>query len=156
MAIENVYAVKAKSSHLTYEFISEGPAGKILKRVQFSLYEENLKVYNLALGDVQADDELDDSITTNNADILKVLTTVAYCVHDFLEYYPDYSVFAIGNTTSRTRLYRMAITNNLKFFPSNFYLFGLKNNHWFPFENEMDYEAFLITKKSLNLDDDEE
>ena len=147
MATENVYTVKAKSSHLTYEFISEGPAGKILKRVQFSLYDENLNVYNLALGDVQADDELNDAITTNNADVLKVLTTVAYCVHDFLDHYPDYSVFAAGNTLSRTRLYRIAITNNLKFFPSGFYLYSLKNSHWLPFKSEMDCEAFL--RKSL-------
>ncbi len=39
------------SEFTTFEFISEGPRGKILKLVQFTLINKGHDIYNLAFGD---------------------------------------------------------------------------------------------------------
>jgi hypothetical protein len=45
------YELKAEESLMVFEFVSEGPKGKIRKLVQFG--ETNLKgLYNLAFGDL--------------------------------------------------------------------------------------------------------
>ncbi len=45
------YELKADEPFTTFEFISEGPRGKILKIVQFTLINKGHDIYNLAFGD---------------------------------------------------------------------------------------------------------
>ena len=56
-------------------------------------------------------------------------------------------VFAVGSTPSRTRLYRIGISNNLSEIKEDFNVFGYLKNQWTPFEKNQNYEAFLIVRK---------
>ena len=143
------YLYKSEEFLRTYEFISEGVHGKIVKTVQYTdTGTEN--VYNLAFGDFdERTKQINDFSVTNNGDSLKVLATVASTVYAFTEKYPKAMIFATGSTKGRTRLYRMGITNNLAEIKEDFAIFGLtiEQNNWEEFIIGKDYEAFLITKK---------
>ena len=76
-----------------------------------------------------------------------MLATVASTVHDFTLEYPETWVVAKGSTVSRTRLYRMGITNHWEEIKKDFEVFGLKDAAWHPFELRRDYEAFLIRRR---------
>lgn len=68
-----------------FEFISEGPKGRIKKIVQYS--ETNIEnVFNLGFGDYDEETgEIDDKTISNNNDSEKILTTVAATVYAFIE-----------------------------------------------------------------------
>ena len=104
--------------------------------------------YNLGFGDKDhKTGEIDDTIITDNGDSQKILATVAYTVYSFTDKYPNSWIYAKGSTKARTRLYRMGISNNLDFIVQDFEIHGLKNDSWFKFERNVDYEAFLIKRK---------
>jgi hypothetical protein len=61
---------------------------------------------------------------------------------------PNAYIYATGSSESRTRLYRMGITNNLEELKKDFHVFGLKNDEEFePFIVEEDYLGFLVSRK---------
>ena len=130
-----------------FEFISEGPNGKIVKVVQYS--ETNLEnVYNLAFGDYdEQTGKINDTIVTNNYDSKKVLATVASTVYAFTGKKPDAIVYATGSNDARTRLYRIGITNNLVEILHDFDVFGFRNDNWEEFEKAAEYEAFVVKRK---------
>lgn len=141
------YELKAENTLTVFEFVSEGPKGKISKLVQYS--ETNLKdFYNLGFGDKdEQTGEIDDKAITNNGDSQKVLATVAATVYAFTEKHPDSWIYATGSNNIRTRLYRMGITNNLIEIQKDFEVFGLRGNQWEDFEKGIDYDAFLVKRK---------
>ncbi len=141
------YKVKVTSSFLNYDFYSIGPQGKIKKRIAFRLFNNTENVYNLGFGDVGAGGEINDLIVTNNADSQKVLATVAMSVFKFFEKYPTSFIFVIGSTETRTRLYRIAIANNLDEIKQNFDIFGSINNAWESFGINRNYQSFLLRVK---------
>jgi len=142
------YHIETSSSFLKFEFISKGPNGSIKKQVIFR-QTDNANVYNLGFGDVdKTTGEINDVVITNNNDSQKVLATVALTVLRFFEKNPHKFVFAVGSTKSRTRLYRMGISNNLEEIKENFEVFGYNDAKWEVFSKEKDYEAFLIRKIS--------
>lgn len=107
------YPYKTNTAFLDYEFISEGPKGNIKKVIRFSKIEA--AVFNLGFGDLDEETgEISDTIVSNNNDSRIVLATVAATIHDFTIHYPNAIIIARGSTHSRTRLYRMGITNHLK------------------------------------------
>lgn len=140
------YPYKTNENYLDYEFISSGPKGHIKKVVRFSKIRKN--IYNLGFGDLDEETgDISDIVVTNNSDSYKVLATVAATVNDFTIKYHGSWIIAQGSTPSRTRLYRMGISNNWPEISRNFDIFGLSNNEWEPFEPNRDYEAFLIRRK---------
>lgn len=142
------YSYKTESNFEFFEFYSEGPKGIIKKVVEFQpTSKEN--IYNLAFGDYdESKNRIDDLAVSNNNDSFKVLATVASIVYAFAEKHPDVWIIATGSTKSRTRLYRMGITNNLVEIAKDFYLYGFNfKGEWVKFTIGEDYEAFLITKK---------
>jgi hypothetical protein len=140
------YEYKTNTGFLDYEFISEGPKGKIKKIVRYTQIDDF--VFNLAFGDLdEMTGEISDITVTNNDDSRKVLATVSATVYDFTNQYPGSLVVAKGTTLSRTRLYRMGITNYRKEISLDFELYGLKDGNWEPFTQRRDYEAFLIRRK---------
>ena len=141
------YDYSAEGLMLYYEFVSEGPKGKIKKIVEYSSTSEE-NVYNLAFGDYDKEtDGINDNLITNNGDSQKVLATVASTVYAFTGRYPNAWVHATGSTNVRTRLYRMGITNNLTEIAEDFIVFGLRNDKWEEFLAGEDYEAFLVKRK---------
>ena len=77
------YELKAGKNLTTFEFLSEGPKGHIVKLIQFQ--EMNLpNIHNLAFGDLNAlTGQLDDKQITDNGDSKKVLATVVAAVYAF-------------------------------------------------------------------------
>lgn len=139
--------VEASPSLLKFEFHSEGPKGKVKKQVTFKAFKENPKVFNLGFGDVDDKGQIDDTAVTNNLDSQKVLATVALTVLKFNKKYTDCYVFVTGSNKTRTRLYRMGITNNLTEIQNDFDIYGFIGQSWEDFQKGRDYEAFLVKKK---------
>jgi hypothetical protein len=145
------YELKAEDSLTVFDFVSDGPKGRIPKLVKFS--ETNLKgLYNLAFGDKDINTgELNDLSISNNGDSEKVLATVVSTVYAFTDYYPNSFVYAVGSNKARTRLYRMGITKYLNDITKDFYIYGLRHGEWESFEKEIEYDAFLAKRKSSNF-----
>jgi hypothetical protein len=145
------YELKAEDSLMVFEFISDGPKGRIPKLVKFS--ETNLKdLYNLAFGDKDlVTGELNDLSISNNGDSEKVLATIVSSIYAFTDYYPNSFVYATGSTKARTRLYRMGITKHLNEAAKDFLIYGLRNHDWEIFEKEIEYDAFIAKRKSRNF-----
>ena len=141
------YELKAGSNLTTFEFLSEGKKGKIVKVVQFQKMNiENL--YNLAFGDKNlGTGKLDDKIITDNGDSEKVLATVVAAIYAFADYYPESWVYATGSTTSRTRLYRMGINKYFEIVSADFDIMGEYKNEWEWYEFGKDYQAFAVHRK---------
>jgi hypothetical protein len=146
------YELKSDDQLTTFDFLSEGPKGKIEKIVQFSLiYQNNL--YNLAFGDRNyLTGQIDDKIVTDNGDSEKVLATVVAAVYAFCERVPDALIYATGSTASRTRLYRMGINKYYDIVKEDFKIFGQSESEWEPYKKGKDYEAFVVQKKSIKFE----
>ncbi len=141
------YELKAGSSLTTFEFLSEGPKGKIIKVIQFQ--QMNLpNLYNLALGDKNlSTDDVDDKVVTDNNDSEKVLATVVAAVYAFAGQHPNSWVYATGSTRTRTRLYRMGINKYLDIVEEDFDIMGESQNEWEWYEKGKDYQAFAVHRK---------
>ena len=146
------YELTSAENFTIFEFISNGPNGKIPKVIQFSStrYEN---VFNLAFGDKHPETgELDDFAISNNKDTEKILATVAASVYAFSENHPGAWVYATGSTDARTRLYRIGLTKYLEEAESVFEILGQRYFEWEPFEKGKNYEAFAVKMKNSNLE----
>ncbi len=142
------YELKSDESLTIFEFLSVGRKGDIPKIIQYS--ETNLKdFYNLGFGDKNLQTgEVDDTVISDIGDSQKVLATVAATVYAFTDKYPEAWIYATGSTKSRTRLYRIGITNNLEEIIGDFDLYGLREGEWQEFVKGVEYEAFLVRRRS--------
>ena len=142
------YELKADEPLTTYEFLSEGPKGKIQKIIQFSLVNQIDKIYNLAFGDKNSlTGEIDDRTVTDNGDSEKVLATVVAAVYAFCDYFPDSWIYATGSTAARTRLYKMGINKYFDIVETDFEMYGQIQNEWELYIKGKDYQAFVIKRK---------
>lgn len=141
------YQLKSEADLTIFEFISEGPKGKIIKLIEFT--ETNLKdFYNLAFGDKdEKTGNIDDKAVTNNNDTEKILATVASAVLLFTDKHPDAWIYATGSTIARTRLYRMGISKYFKEVAAEFYIFGELDDNWLPFEPNIDFIGYVVKRK---------
>lgn len=136
-----------KDLHI-FEFVSVGRNGSIKKIIQYT--EMSVEgYYNLAFGDLNEETgDIDDKVITNNGDSLKVLSTVASSVYAFTGKYPTAKIFATGSSESRTRLYRMGISNNLEELKQDFLVYDLTKDEVFEeFIACKNYLGFLVTRK---------
>ena len=129
-----------------FDFVSIGKNGKILKRVAFTCTDEK-HVYNLALGDVDENNEINDYAVTDNGDRNKVLATVAFIVEAYTKRYPDRWIVFRGSTEERTRLYRMAVGIHLEELSSLYEIWALIDGRLALFSKNMEINAFLIKRK---------
>ncbi|MCX6317581.1 MAG: hypothetical protein NTW29_09840 [Bacteroidetes bacterium] len=140
------YPFKTNSSFLDFEFNSIGPKGQIRKVIRFTRISG--QVFNVGFGDLDNETgEIYDSTVSNNNDSRKVLITVAAAIISFSDHYPDHWIFAKGSSRSRTRLYRIGITNYLEYIKKDFEIYGLYHDKWVLFERDHNYEAFLFRRK---------
>ena len=142
------YQLKTSKNILVFEFLSEGSKGKIDKIIQFS--ETNLKgFYNLAFGDKNIETgELDNLAVSNNGDMEKVLATVVAAVLAFTERMPEAYIYATGNTSARTRIYRMGIMKYYNEIVESFDFFGETENDLETFVKNKDYNGFVVIRKT--------
>ena len=143
------YQYLAKNDYYDYEFVSEGPKGKIRKAVRFTKVREGSPAfYNLGFGDIiERSDTIDDETRTNNGDRDKVLATVALTVLDFTNIHGNHYIFAEGSSPSRTRLYQIGISRLWNEINDDFDVFGFADNRWQAFQHNVNYEAFMIKRK---------
>jgi hypothetical protein len=140
------YPVVVTDDLFTYEFFSEGPAGRIRKVISYDPIGENL--YNLAFGDWnQQQKRADDSTRSNNGDRDKILYTVGYTTLGFLNLFPESHIFIQGSTPARTRLYQMRIAENIEIISEAFHVIGFIEEVWEAFRPRRNYESFLIKRK---------
>jgi hypothetical protein len=140
------YPVEADDENFIYQFFSEGPNGRIKKRVIYSQIDGNF--FNLAFGDWNEKlNKLDDFIRSNNGDRDKVLASVASTAIHFTDRFPQVEIFTEGSTTARTRLYQMGIGANLEEISEDFEVQGYMEGEWEAFRKGVNYEAFLIKRK---------
>jgi len=131
-----------------FDFVSTGINGSIYKRVVFT-YIFQTEIYNLAFGDVLENGEIDDFSISDNKDMAKILSTISRIVKLFLDKYPNRKVFFSGSSPERTRLYRMAIGNNLEELSEIYDINAvLKNGDIVEFRRNLACVAFLIGIKS--------
>ena len=143
------YEYSAQTELSIFEFESIGSKGTITKIVQYT--EMSVKGYfNLGFGDLDiVTRDVDDEVKTNNGDGQKVLATVVSTIYAFTGNNPAAYVYATGSSDSRTRMYRMGITNNLEELKKDFYVYGLRNDETFePFVIGEDYLGFLVKRKN--------
>ena len=142
------YELKSEETFTVFEFVSVGRNGEIPKIIQYS--ETNLKdFYNLGFGDRDLQSgEIDDAVISDNGDSQKVLATVAASVYAFTDKYPEAWIYATGSTKSRTRLYRIGLTNNLAEITEDFELYGQSEGEWRDFSKGVEYDAFLVRRRS--------
>lgn len=141
------YELKAGQNLTTFEFLSEGRKGKIVKVIQFQ--QMNIpNLYNLALGDKNHETgQLDDKTVTDNGDSEKVLATVVAAIYAFADKYPHVWVYATGSTEARSRLYRMGINKYFEIVETDFHIMGEQENEWEWYEKGKSYQAFAVSRK---------
>jgi hypothetical protein len=97
---------------------------------------------------VEDDGSINDMSTTDNQDMPKILATIARIIKIFLDKYPERQVFFTGSTISRTRLYRMAISNNLDELKQIYIINAvLANGQIVNFSKNLSCTAFIIKIK---------
>lgn len=148
---EKYESISESKDSLEYEFVSMGPNGVFKKIVQFT-QTINHEIYNLGFGDKLENGEIDDLVRNDNRDRNKILATIAATVYEFTSVYSDKYVFFSGSTPERTRLYRMALSKNLKELQEDFEIFGV-NSSGQEYVTEIfrkgeNYAGFLIKRKS--------
>ena len=100
--IKDSYPLLPSKSENAFFFRSVGVKGTILKVIIFEHLKGNR--YNLAFGDV-VNNQLDDEVISNNQDLIKVISTVAVGVYEFLENHPKAIVEIDPIDSKRALLY---------------------------------------------------
>ena len=145
------YELKAGVNLSTFEFLSEGKMGKIVKVIQFQPMNHP-DLYNLAFGDKKIDGhEIDDMSISDNVDTQKVLATVVAAVYAFADKHPDAWIFATGSTKARTRLYKMGINKYFDIVNSDYDIMGQYQNEWEWYEKGKNYDAFAVQRKLIKF-----
>lgn len=135
---------------LRFEFDSVGK--QVIPKVIVLLSTDLPNIYSLTLANLLPDGSLDDTTVSDNGDMKKILATVLQCVTVFLNDHPTSLVAFSGSSVSRTRLYQIAIARELQQAIERFNIWGLTQDAVEPFERNKSYEGFLISLKSVNID----
>ncbi len=144
------YKLEVNPTKTTFEFISEGPKGRILKSVDYSKIRIKCfkNAYNFAFGDKKMNsEEIDDLVVTNNQDLEKVLATVVNTVVIFTKRRPKAHIFIVGSTPARIRLYQMVISKYIDELSELFDIKGFTPSKLLSYQKNINYLAFLITRK---------
>ena len=145
MKHEAYFNFRASEDFSHFDFVSSGKNGDVPKRVEFTRTGEN--VFNLTMGDIDEKGEINDTSITDNGDRDKVLATVFGIVTDYTNIFPDRLIELEGSTSSRTRLYRMAISIYLDELSLLYEIFAYKDDQLIKFHKNMNAKSFLIKRK---------
>lgn len=147
------YPVTEKDG-IRFSFTSIGPLRTQRKVILYDQITGAVSLYNLALLDLYDDGSLDDLSVSNNQDMPRILATVIYTMHLFFEHYPTATVIFSGSTPARTRLYRVAISQNITLFDEIFFVRGVLGESVEPYQPNKAYDAFTIRLKTSKSDED--
>ena len=147
---DEVYELEFTDDLTSFDFVSVGKNGRISKRISFKPTETE-NAYNLSFGDVTEADRINDSSISNNGDRNKILATVVSAVDQFTKRYPWRTVYFIGSTDARNRLYRMAISLRWKELSAKYLIYADADSEdeWVPFQKNMEINAISIVRKAF-------
>jgi len=142
--------IRIDEDFTVFKFISEGRHGNLPKIVSFNEIRKN--IFNLALGTILSNGEIDFETITNNGDRNKILATVARIASIFIEHYPGKSVYITGSDNRRTLLFQRAISYAYDYLEQMFYVYGdisarTPASEFEPFDTAKNYSGFLIEGK---------
>ncbi|SDG98385.1 hypothetical protein SAMN04487996_12687 [Dyadobacter soli] len=143
---EKFYPFEASEDYMYFWFESKSENRVVAKSVEFS--KLGAQTYNLAFGDVDENDDLDDVVVSNNGDMPKVLATIAQIVIAFLGEYNDKHIYFTGSSRARTRLYRAVLTREIDNWSPIFEIRGVYDGRAIPFQSNIDFESFIIKRKN--------
>lgn len=122
--------------------------GNILKMIILSDIGEDR--WNLGFGDV-TNSGIDDSVITSNFDAAKVMRTVAKVAYEFLETYPDRTIYIEPVDIKRKRFYNTLFQRYAKEIEPFFDIFGLnEKKQREPYSSFKRYNFFEIKIKLNN------
>lgn len=131
-----------KEDNIQYFFLSTGTKGNITKYVQF--YEKQTGYFNLGFGDLSKDG-VDDTVVSNNNDLIKVMNTIGAIIYEFLTDYPNAIIEIKPVDSKRSRLYHTIFSRRIKEINRIFVLEGLDlNKNWITFYPNNEYQAFRL------------
>lgn len=141
----------SSSDYQIFSFVSEGRHGRLTKVVRFDKLLNYNNTYNLALGTVLDNGEIDYQTITNNGDRNKLLTTVAFVAVLFTTNNPGCSIYITGSDKRRTMLYQRAISYGYIDLIEIFNIYGDLSSgdevtDLEPFDPAKSYSAFLIER----------
>lgn len=139
------YKIEYILSKDRYVFESIGSQGIITKVVMFSKMGDNF--YNFGFGDYDPRTEaIDDTVISDNGDIVKILATVISIAVKFLSENLMSYIYIEGNSSVRTQLYQRIISRYYNILVPTYELYGLNDGEPEPFQKVKSYESFLIRK----------
>lgn len=143
MIIESYEYISVGDKPIFY-FESEGKQGKIPKLILFTPLKKNL--WNLGFGDIK-EGQVDDSIISNNHDIVKVMGTIAKIIHAFLDENPSSHIRIRPVDEKRGRLYNHIFRRNFEVINTTFDIIGINKRRKEAYSPEKFYEYFEIKRK---------
>jgi hypothetical protein len=144
---EPSYKVIASADTLCFDFESVSVNKIIQKQVRFTAFPNVPTLFNMALVDINSDGTGSDLTVSNNQDMRKVLATVGQCLTIFFKIRPTAVVVFSGSTEARTRLYRVAIAQNLSLMDDVWEVLGFQNDSFEPFAPNQPYKSYAIRLK---------
>jgi len=149
MKYESYDPVRIADDLSSFDFVSQGKYGQLLKRILFTPTEIG-NIYNLVFGNLVTEDEIDDFSVNDNGDRNKILVTISKAIDNYTKRYPARMIYITGSTKSRTRLYRMAIGLYIEELSLKFDIYAKTSGEFMPFYKNIEATAFLIKRKSFD------
>lgn len=146
---EPIYPLKKSNDSIIFHFESVAPKGVLLKEVKFDLVEGISDYYQLALYDVDKDNNRSVLSESKNQDMNKIMATVIKCILIFLENNPSANVVFTGSTAIRTRLYKIIINKLFDSIKNRFDVRGFSEIYGLEiFDMNHHYSFFVISLKN--------
>ena len=127
-----------------YYFESEGKQGNISKIVTFTRLKN--KFWNLGFGDLQGQ-QINDSVISNNHDVVKLISTVAKIAYDFSERFPRRNIEITPVDEKRKNLYNHIFRRHYEVIQINFHIIGIHNSVAEDYSPEKNYDTFRLKRK---------
>ncbi len=143
MINESYYYVALYEKTL-FIFESEGVNGKILKGIIYEPVGKNQ--WNLGFGDI-INGEIDDSIVSNNHDILKVMQTIAKTIYEFLGEFPERTIVIKPVDERRRKLYNRIFQRHFEDMKPIFDISGFIEQVEEVYSPKKYYDYFKISRK---------
>ena len=143
--VKEAYLYTGLNRKTRYFFISEGENKRIVKTVVFSPLGNRL--WNLGFGDLQYSGYIDDSVVSNNDDLIKVISTVAKIAYEFSEKYPLRRIQIKPVDEKRKRLYNHVFRRHYDTIDANFDIIGINEQEREIYSPKKNYDIFELNRK---------
>ena len=143
--VKEAYLYTGLNRKTRYFFISEGENKRIVKTVVFSPLGNRL--WNLGFGDLQYSGYIDDSVVSNNDDLIKVISTVAKIAYEFSDKYPLRRIQIKPVDEKRKRLYNHVFRRHYDTIDANFDIIGINEQERETYSPKKNYDIFELNRK---------